>query len=273
MKREDFERLGDKHKSYEARTETTLMPGCPVIIRLDGRAFHTFTRGLKRPYDERMSCAMIQTTKDLVAQTNANIGYVQSDEITLIFKNSDHLVPFMFSGRVQKIVSVVASTASVMFNRIILETIPERAKMMPVFDARVFQYPDENLAVETLMWRETDATRNSLSMAVQSLYTHTECMGAGFVKKHEMLHTKGVNWNNYPAFFKRGTYVQRQMALKDLTEEELMKIPERHRPTGPVLRSTVQELDLPPYTQIMNPVDVFLNRQPVIRTGVLCGQE
>lgn len=264
MKREDFELLGDKHKSYEARTESTLLPGCPVVIRLDGRAFHTFTRGLKRPYDERMSRAMIETTKDLVAQTNANVGYCQSDEITLIFKNSDHLVPFMFSGRVQKIVSVVASIASVKFNRIIQETIPERANMMPIFDARVFQYPNESLAVETLMWRETDATRNSLSMAVQSLYTHKECMGAGFVKKHEMLHAKGVNWNNYPAFFKRGTYVQRRIVIKELSVDELLSIPEKHRPVGPVLRSIVTELDLPPYTQIENPVGVFLRYENLV---------
>ena len=259
MNREDFELLGDKHKAYEARTESTLLPGCPVVIRLDGRAFHTFTKGMKRPYDERMSRAMIETTKDLVDQTSANIGYCQSDEITLAFMNSDPAVPFMFSGRVQKIVSIVASIASVKFNRIIQETIPERAKMQPIFDARVFQYPTLWLATETFLWRETDATRNSLSMAVQSCYSHKECEGAGFRKKHDMLHAKGINWNEYPAFFKRGTYVQKRKCAKILTPEELARIPEMYRPhpNVPVIRSVVQELELPPFTQMVDPAGIF----------------
>ena len=75
MKREDFEKMGDLHKSYEARTESTLIPGCPVVIRLDGRSFHTFTKGLKRPYDERLSMAMIETTKDILDQSGASIGH------------------------------------------------------------------------------------------------------------------------------------------------------------------------------------------------------
>ena len=164
----------------------------------------------------------------------------------------------MFSGRVQKIVSVVASIASVKFNRIIQETIPERANMMPVFDARVFQYPTLELASESFRWRETDATRNSLSMAVQSLYKPSECFGAGFVKKHDMLHAKGVNWNDYPVFFKRGTYVGKRTVMKQLTERELVKIPEKFREPGKLYeRSVVSDLRLPEYTKLANPARVF----------------
>lgn len=260
MTRDDFEKLGDKHKEYECRTETTLIPGIPIAIRLDGRAFHTFTRGMARPYDERMSSAMIETTKDLVNQTKADIGYVQSDEITLLFKNSDPDAKFMFGGRVQKIVSIVASIASVKFNRVIQETIPERANQMPIFDARVFQYPTLELAAETMLWRETDATRNSLSMAVQSCYSHKECHGAGFKKKHDMLYAKGINWNDYPAFFKRGTYVKKFNVLRYLTPVELARIPEKHRPTGPVTRSIVAELALPPLTQLTNIHEIFFTK-------------
>lgn len=101
MKREDFEKLGDIHKSYESRTESYLLAGCPVVIRLDGRSFHTFTKGLERPYDIRLSQAMIDTTAELIFKTGADIGYTQSDEISLGFKNNlDN--PIMFSGRVQK---------------------------------------------------------------------------------------------------------------------------------------------------------------------------
>ena len=258
MKREDFELLGDKHKRYEARTETTLINGCPVIIRLDGRSFHTFTKGLKRPYDVRLSKAMIDTTKDLVNQTNADIGYCQSDEISLGFGNIDAAKEFMFSGRVQKIVSVVASIASVYFNRIIQETIPERAKMQPVFDARVFQYPTLELAAETFLWRETDATRNSLTMAAHSYYDHKELQGAGFVKKHDLLHAKGVNWNDYPAFFKRGTYIGKRKVMKQLSEQELARIPEKFREPGKWFeRSVINDLELPEYSKMVNPVRVF----------------
>lgn len=258
MKREDFEALGDKHKKYEARTETKLMNGCPVVIRLDGRAFHTFTRGLKRPYDARMSKAMIDTTIDLVSETSADIGYCQSDEITLGFGNLDNTKEFMFSGRVQKIVSVVASIASVKFNRIIQETIPERANLMPVFDARVFQYPTLELAAETFMWRETDATRNSLTMAAHAHYNHKELQGAGFTKKHDMLHAKDVNWNDYPAFFKRGTYVGKRKVMKQLSQAELVRIPEKFREPGKWFeRSVVTDLGLQEYSKLMNPIRVF----------------
>lgn len=257
MKRVDFEKLGDLHKSYEVRTESTLMSGCPVVIRLDGRSFHTFTKGLKRPYDVRLSQAMIDTTKDILDQTGADIGYCQSDEISLGFKNTLES-PIIFSGRVQKIVSVVAAIVSVKFNRIIQETIPERANMMPVFDARVWQYPNLDLACDSFRWRETDATRNSLSMAVQSLYKHTECIGAGFVTKHEMLREKGVNWNDYPTFFKRGTYVGKREVMKQLSDAELMKIPEKFREPGKWFsRSEVFDLGLQEYTKIMNVNRVF----------------
>jgi tRNA(His) guanylyltransferase len=169
----------------------------------------------------------------------------------------------MFSGRIQKIVSVVASIASVKFNRIIQETIPERADMMPVFDARVFQYPTPELAAETFLWRETDATRNSLTMAAHAYYSTKELHKAGFAKKHDMLHAKGVNWNDYPAFFKRGTYVGPRQVLKMLNDFELSKIPEQFRPTGPVMRNVVDVLDLPPYTQMKNPVEVLFYGQDV----------
>ena len=264
MTRDDFEKLGDLHKSYESRSESSLIPGCPIVIRLDGRSFHTFTKGLKRPYDERLSKAMIETTKDILHQSGANIGYCQSDEISLGFKN-DLEVPFLFSGRVQKTVSVIASIVSVRFNRLIQEYIPERSHMEPVFDARVWQYPNLDLTCDSFLWRETDATRNSLSMSVQSLYNHKECEGAGFKEKHDMLHDKGVNWNDYPQFFKRGTYVGKRTVQKQLNDVELSKIPEKFREKDKYYtRSIVCDLKLPEYTKISNVEEVFFfNGNPV----------
>jgi tRNA(His) guanylyltransferase len=258
MKREDFEKLGDLHKFYESRVIDQLMPGLPVIVRLDGKAFHTFTKGMKRPYDIRMSEAMVETTKYLISQTQANIGYTQSDEITIAFRNDDVNIPFMYSGRVQKLCSLFAAMASVKFNEIISKTMPEKAHVLPIMDARVFQYPNLDLACETFLWRETDATRNSLTMAAHSEYSTKELHKVGFKQKHDMLHAKGVNWNDYPTFFKRGTYVAKRQVMKQLSQEELLKIPEKFRePDKWFSRSEVHDLGLQEYTKIMNVKRVF----------------
>lgn len=103
MNRHDFEKLGNLHKSYEVLTDTKLMPGLPIMIRLDGRAFHTFTKGLKRPYDEGMSRSMIETAKFLVHHLNADISFTQSDEISLGFKNDILDESTLFSSRIQKL--------------------------------------------------------------------------------------------------------------------------------------------------------------------------
>jgi len=269
MKRSEFEAMGDRHKAFEAReTMHRLMPGLPVLVRLDGRAFHTFTRGLARPYDERLSRSMIETTKYLVDHTHASVGYTQSDEISLAFPNIDPDNQVMFDGRVQKLCSVLAAMATAKFNQQILANIPEKAHLLPLFDARVYQYPTLDLAAESFVWRETDATRNSLTMAAHAYYSHKELHKAGYARKHEMLHAKGLNWNDYPDFFKKGTYVRRESVLKELTAAELARIPEKHRPTGPVMRSVLRELAMPPITRVANVNAVlFEGQEPQERTG------
>lgn len=269
MKRSEFEAMGDRHKAFEAReTMHRLMPGLPVLVRLDGRAFHTFTRGLARPYDERLSRSMIETTKYLVDHTHASVGYTQSDEISLAFPNTDPDNQVMFDGRVQKLCSVLAAMATAKFNQQILANIPEKAHLLPLFDARVYQYPTLDLAAESFIWRETDATRNSLTMAAHAYYSHKELHKAGYARKHEMLHAKGLNWNDYPDFFKKGTYVRRESTLKELTAAELARIPEKHRPTGPVMRSVLRELAMPPITRVANVNAVlFEGQEPQERTG------
>lgn len=265
MKRCEFEAMGDRHKAFEVREAgRRLMPGLPVLVRLDGRAFHTFTRGLARPYDERLSRAMIETTKFLVEESHASIGYCQSDEISLAFPNATPGASAMFDGRIQKLCSILASLASVKFNQQILAAIPEKAHLLPVFDARVYNYPTLDLAAESFVWRETDATRNSLTMAAHAYYSHKALHKVGYAQKHELLFAKGINWNDYPAFFKRGTYVRREQVLKELTLAELSRIPEKHRPTGPVVRSELKELDMPPITRVTNLNGVlFFGEAPV----------
>lgn len=253
MNKDDFDAMGDRQKAYEQREAGyTLMPGLPVLVRLDGRAFHTFTRGMKRPYDERLSRAMIETTKYMVEATHASIGYCQSDEISLAFPNRDLAAKMMFDARAQKLCSVLAAEATGEFRDIVRATMPEKFRSKPVFDARVWSVPTLDVAAEHFLWREADATRNSLTMAAHAFYSHKELHKVGYAGKHEMLHAKGINWNDYPAFFKRGTYVRREKVEKYLSEDELARIPANRRPTGPVVRSVVTELDMPPIRRIAN---------------------
>lgn len=270
MKRGTFETMGDKHKAYELReVGRSLMPGLPVVVRVDGRAFHTFTKGLARPYDERLSRAMVETAKFMVEQTNASMGYTQSDEITLVFPCEDVDAPLLFGGRVQKWCSLTAAMATAKFNQEVLARLPEKARMLPLFDSRVFQYPTLELAADNLLWREADATRNSLSMAAHSLYSHKELHKAGYAKKHEMLFAKGVNWNDYPAFFKRGTYVRREAVCRQLDEATLAKIPEQHRQSksGMVMRKAVTELEMPPLSRVENLVGVVCRGEQPVRSA------
>lgn len=253
MRRSDFESMGDRQKLFEGQEASRrLLPGLPVLARLDGRAFHTFCRGLAKPYDERMSLAMIETTKYLVEKTNASVGYTQSDEISLAFPNLSASQTIFFEGKVQKICSVLASMAAAKFNQEVAFRIPDKARELPVFDARVWAVPSLEIAAEHFLWREADATRNSLTMAAHAHYSHKELHKAGYAQKHEMLHAKGVNWDQYPAFFKRGSYIRREVVMKELTSEELSRIPEKHRPSGPVARNVLQILDIPPLGKLLN---------------------
>src|SRR6476660_944404 len=138
MSKDDF---GDRMKRYEAvETERYFMPLLPIYARIDGRCFSGFTQGLDRPFDLRITRAMLETTKHLVEQTDARIGYTQSDEISLVWQQDRYDSEILFSGKVHKLASVLASLASVKFNHVCLadETLRERTlKMMPVFDCRV----------------------------------------------------------------------------------------------------------------------------------------
>src|SRR3954465_15117325 len=160
MSKDDF---GDRMKAYEsAETERYLMPLLPIYARIDGRCFSGFTDGLERPFDLRITRAMVETTKSVVEETHARIGYTQSDEISLVWQQDRYDSEVFFNGKVQKLVSVLASLASVKFNQVCLaeETLAERARaQLPVFDCRVFQFPNRTEAANAVLWRAKDATK------------------------------------------------------------------------------------------------------------------
>jgi len=267
MKKRD--NMGDRMKMYESQTtQTRLIPLLPVVARLDGKGFSKFTKGLKRPYDERLSKLMVETTKYLVQETNANCGYTQSDEITLCWFNADPKASPYFDGKVFKILTELSAMCSVFFNEKLGEYLPEKVGKRPRFDARVWNVPTLEEAVNVFLWREFDATKNSISMAAQHYYSHKELQGKHCGEMQEMLFQKGINWNDYPAFFKRGTYVQRKVRSGKLTIEELEKLPPKHNarknPELVVERKYVEELELPPLTKVTNKVDVIIFGQEYV---------
>jgi tRNA(His) 5'-end guanylyltransferase len=261
MKNDDF---GDRMKLYEGKeSNRTFLPLLPICIRLDGRGFSKFTKGLQRPYDSRMIDIMIQVTRFLVEETSACIGYTQSDEISLILYSDNYKSQTFFDGRIQKLVSVLAALATAKFNQLIPTIITEKTGRLAVFDCRAWQTPNQIEAVNTILWREKDATKNSISMASQHYYSHKALLNKTSKQKQEMLFEKGVNWNDYPDAFKKGSYLQRKTVCRKYSVEEFEKLPPKHRalqdPDLLIERSKVELIELPPLSSIKNKIDVIFN--------------
>lgn len=243
----DKDNLGTRMKSYEEpSTSRKAYNGQIMIVRLDGNNFHNFTKGLKRPYDARLSTLMVIVTEALVEKFRAKIGYTQSDEITLVFTSGDSgNGVFEYDGRLQKYESLTAAYATVIFNKHLATGIPEKADTTPIFDARAYVVPNLREAYHVLLWRQQDATKNAISMAAQSMFSHKSLQGmTGPEMQERMFSEKGVNFNDYPYFFKRGTFVRRVSRIKDMTPEDLARIPEKYRPAGPVRRTVIESMDI-----------------------------
>ena len=215
--------LGDRMKeNYENRAKTYLVRRMPVIIRLDGKAFHTFTKGLKKPYDEAFHNTMNATMKYLCENIQGcKLGYTQSDEITLLLTDYDTLTTDAWFGyNVQKMCSVSASMATMAFNKFLeyfaeveikfsndkkyIETLQAAINKGAMFDSRCFNIPKEEVA-NCFIWRQQDATRNAIQMLGQTHFSHKEldCKNQNDIQDMLMLQ-KGINFNDMPTEFKRG---------------------------------------------------------------------
>lgn len=196
--------LGDRMKGqYENRTRHLLPRRTYTVIRLDGKTFHTYTRGLQRPYDQQLMDDMATTAGFLCENISGTVlAYTQSDEISLLV--TDFATPkteAWFDGNVQKVVSISASLATARFNEL-------RPGRLAFFDSRVFTIPDPVEVGNYFVWRQKDATRNSISMAAQARFSHKQLHGKSAGDMQEMLWSvHGVNWNDYDPRFKRGTVV------------------------------------------------------------------
>lgn len=233
------DQLGDSFKAIEAVTETTLPPGWPTVARLDGRAFHTFTRGLDRPFDHRIVALMRDTATHLVEKFHAAAAYVQSDEISLVWPRT----PELFGYRVQKLVSVLAGAASARFCSGLAEHLPCRVGAYPHFDCRVFQLADVGVVDSYLAWREADAVRNSVQAVAQSLFSARELHGRGVSELLKMIPTRGRSWHDYPDELRRGSYLVRTVVEIPIPEADRLRIPERHRPEPGALVTRTRVLD------------------------------
>ena len=237
--------LGDRMKAYEHINRTYLPKRMPVIIRLDGCHFHTFTRGFAKPFDEMLISTMRETALELCkAIEGVKLAYTQSDEITLLLTNNDtwETQPW-FGNNIQKMTSVAASLATLHFNRIwgnkceehlsyheawsmfdsgyaSKEEVETKEKLSnayqkslnngATFDARVFVLPEDEVC-NCLIWRQQDAIRNSIQMMGQAHFSHKELMNKSCEDVKHMLAEKNIKWESLPLHYQRGSCVKKEL--------------------------------------------------------------
>lgn len=236
----DTSGLAKRMKDYESVSKTKLMKRCPVICRIDGKAHHGFTRGFERPFDEVYTKSMQETAKYLCENIQGVVlSYQQSDEITLVMVDYKELntSPY-FDYEVQKLCSIIASMATMVFNRFFAENVKNEADVFTsewldddefnpnykneelrklwsihkkaqekgaMFDARVFNIPKEEVT-NCIYWRQLDSTRNSIQMVGQANFSHKELQNKSCNDIQDMLMLqRGINWNDLPTYQKRGS--------------------------------------------------------------------
>lgn len=245
-------------KGYEgAEAQRRLDPQCPIVARIDGRTFSKFTKGFQKPFDPMLTYAMDQTTRMLVQDTHAAIGYTQSDEITLIWPDVEGDSGRFFDGRVQKLASVLAAQATVEFVFGMLEyaalnqRLREGSKTQvykPHFDCRVWSVPDRDEATNTLLWRAQDAKKNAVSSFARQYISHRKMQGLDQAEMLEAAHAAGAPDfdSTIPVGDRFGRFYQRVTRERRLTDDEWWAIPEDRRPPRDIefKRSSVERLQI-----------------------------
>jgi len=293
--------LGQRMKEqYEHRSRTYLMRRCPTIIRLDGKAFHTYTRGLNKPFDIGLIEDMVETTKYLCENIQgARLGYCQSDEISILLTDYTTInTDAWFDYNVQKMTSISASLATAKFNQLrvnrelstkwedddvaldeLLDEVVSKYKLA-FFDSRVFQIADYEEVVNYFIWRQQDAVRNSIQMLAQSLYSHKELMNKNSSELQELTFQKGYNWNDLEYNKKRGSCIIKNTYVNDelFPSQDFSVFIENgiyykidpiipgeimtHRElVNPVIRTKWEAIETPTFSQDRNMILELLKRQ------------
>lgn len=215
--------LGDRMKAYENIERRYLTRRAPLIIRLDGVHFHSFTKGFDRPFDEVFLTCMRKTMLHLCENImGTKLGYTQSDEITILVTDDDTLETEAWFGKnLQKIVSVSAAMATKFFNEEVATCVKNGTasdgltnayihNRLAIFDARAFTIPREEV-LNVFEWRQQDCTRNSIQSVGQTYFSHKELEHKSCDDIQNMLFTeKGISWNDYPIALKYGVCARKQ---------------------------------------------------------------
>jgi len=231
--------FANRMKEYENASENYLDKTLWTVIRIDGHGFSKWTKGFEKPFDDFLLESLSETARSLMEEFKAVAAYSQSDEITLILKPDDNLI---YSGRVQKIVSLMASFASMRFNDLVREGLLEELKAdmfvdgpytsprrqllksrlgKAFFDARVFQVPTEVEAFNSLLWRLKDCKRNSKNVFAQSILSHKECMYRTSNELVDICLAKGFSWHHLEPKFKYGILWKKESYKKVVGTEQL----------------------------------------------------
>jgi tRNA(His) 5'-end guanylyltransferase len=200
--------ISDRMKGYERPFDPHLTPNSPVVIRVDGKSFHTLLRHATKPFDRRMMHAMRMAMAGTTAEMHGfKLAYTQSDECTFVVTDYDtHETESWFGYSLSKIVSITASTFTGYFNEHYDEPV------VAVFDARAYVVPVQDVP-NVFVWRQRDWERNSVQMLARAHFSHKECMHKKLADLHEMLHGKGINWSNLEPAEKNGSYYTRDQTF------------------------------------------------------------
>ena len=230
-KKSNKDSLGDRMKEYEACSKTKLMRRGYTMIRIDGKAFHTYTEHLKRPFDHGLIEDLDETAIYLCKHIQgAKAAFVQSDEISILITDFDKInTSAWFDNSVQKMCSIASSMATAQFNKLrYVRAINNQDKganlakvimamRMGEFDARVWQLPNKSEVLNYFIWRQQDTVRNSISTVAQSMFTHGTKNSQLYKKScndmQEMMFQKGTNWNDFDAKLKRGRLITKEVVV------------------------------------------------------------
>lgn len=232
------ESLGDRMKNYESVNRQYLIPRLPTVIRLDGKAFGTFTKQFDKPFDDKFISIMNETAKYLCSKIQGAVfAYVQSDEISIYISESDNVnSKLWYDGNIQKIASVSASLAASKFNNLLMISklnscikLDETTKInlceyketithinLADFDSRVFQLPNNTELINSFIWRQQDCIRNSVATVAQCNFSQKELNKKSVNDMKEMLRLIDKDWDKLDDSYKQGRFITKTMFINDI---------------------------------------------------------
>lgn len=270
--------LGDRMKQYENIPQHYLMPRSYTLCRIDGKSFHSYLKKSRKPFDKGVIEDMDATAVYLCENVqNAKIGFVQSDEITLLLCDFDKLTTSQFfDGNIQKISSVVASMTTAKFNALRFKRYTSEAKSpmwdmdditLAMFDCRCWTVPNAVEAMNVFRWRQQDCIRNSVSMVAQANFSHKELHGKSQAMMHEMLYQKGVNWaTDFTDGEKNGRIILKENYVQNVVLPKTDKQQARDESSG--IASTPTTIYVPRTRWVSNGAWVFTKDEGKLLTMI-----